>query len=42
LRSTLPDAQVVSCVLDAFNKLEFPPPQDGIVTVVYPILFAPG
>ena len=36
--SELPEA-VVSCILQAFSKLSFPPPKDGIVTVVYPISF---
>jgi hypothetical protein len=40
--SDLPDSGVVSCVLSAFYGLEFPQPEGGIVTVVYPIMFAPG
>jgi hypothetical protein len=40
--SRLPDEQVKSCILDAFGKLEFPQPEGGIVTVVYPIMFSPG
>jgi hypothetical protein len=40
--SDMPDAEVVSCTLKAFYGLEFPPPANGIVTVVYPIMFAPG
>lgn len=40
--SDLPDAEVVECTLRAFYSLEFPPPANGIVTVVYPIMFAPG
>jgi hypothetical protein len=40
--SDVPDAEVVSCTLKAFYDLEFPPPANGIVTVVYPIMFAPG
>ena len=40
--SDLPDADVVGCVLRAFETLEFPPPVGGKVTVVYPVLFAPG
>jgi hypothetical protein len=39
--SDLPDAQVRDCVINAFTKLEFPKPEGGIVTVVYPILLAP-
>lgn len=40
--SDMPDAEVVSCTLKAFSSVEFPPPANGIVTVVYPIMFAPG
>ena len=40
--STMPDAQVTSCVVRAFYGLSFPQPEGGIVTVVYPIMFAPG
>ena len=40
--SDLPDGGVVSCVVRAFGGLSFPAPDDGIVTVVYPIVFAPG
>jgi Ca-activated chloride channel family protein len=40
--SDLPDASVVSCVVRAFVGLRFPQPEDGIVTVVYPITFSPG
>jgi hypothetical protein len=40
--SDIADVDVKSCVLQAFEALEFPPPLNGIVTVVYPILFAPG
>jgi hypothetical protein len=40
--SDLPDSSVVSCVISAYYGLSFPPPQDGIVSVVYPILFSPG
>lgn len=38
----LPDRAVVACVLAAFEKLTFPKPEGGIVTVVYPIQFSPG
>ncbi len=37
----LPDAEVTSCVLSAFNGLSFPQPEGGLVTVVYPMLFEP-
>ena len=40
--SDLADASVVSCVTRAFYGLSFTPPEAGIVTVVYPILFTPG
>ena len=40
--SDLPDSAVVSCVLSAFYGLSFPQPENGIVTVVYPITLSPG
>lgn len=40
--SDLPDSGVVSCVTRAFYGLSFPPPDEGIVTVTYPIMFSPG
>jgi len=40
--SDLPDSGVVGCVIQAFYGLSFPQPEGGIVTVVYPIMFAPG
>jgi hypothetical protein len=40
-KSDLPDAAVVKCVVDGFRKLQFPKPEGGIVTVVYPIVFNP-
>jgi hypothetical protein len=40
--SELPDADVVACVVKQFATLVFPPPEGGIVTVVYPIIFTPG
>jgi Ca-activated chloride channel family protein len=40
--SDLPDSSVVSCVVQSFSGLSFPQPEDGIVTVTYPILFDPG
>jgi hypothetical protein len=39
--SDLPDSGVTSCVLSAFYGLSFPQPENGIVTVVYPIVLAP-
>lgn len=38
----LSDQGVVSCVTRAFYALTFPKPEGGIVTVSYPIVFAPG
>lgn len=40
--STIGDPEVISCVLRAYEKLSFPDPDGGIVTVVYPIEFSPG
>ena len=40
--SDMPDAGVVRCVLGAVNGLSFPQPENGIVTVVYPIVFGSG
>jgi Ca-activated chloride channel family protein len=40
--SDLADAGVINCVTRAFYGLSFPQPEGGIVTVVYPILFAPS
>jgi hypothetical protein len=39
--TTMPDLQVTECVLSHLRGLRFPAPDGGIVTVVYPILFAP-
>jgi hypothetical protein len=38
----LPDSQVRSCVASAFYGLTFPSPENGIVTVSYPIMLTPG
>jgi hypothetical protein len=38
----LDDAEVVACIVGRFAKLTFPKPEGGIVTVVYPIIFAPA
>jgi hypothetical protein len=35
------DSKVSECVLDVCRNLEFPEPDGGIVTVVYPMLFQP-
>lgn len=40
--SDLPDSGVTSCVMGAYYGLSFPPPEGGIVTVTYPIMFQPG
>lgn len=40
--STLPDVEAARCVVQSFAGLRFPIPDGGIVTVVYPISFAPG
>ena len=40
--SDLPDSAVVGCVVSAFYGLTFPEPDNGIVTVSYPIMFSPG
>jgi hypothetical protein len=39
--SDLPDPATVNCVVNAFRTLRFPAPEGGIVTVLYPISFAP-
>jgi hypothetical protein len=38
----MPDPKVIACVLAAFRPLVFPEPERGIVTVTYPLMFAPG
>ena len=38
----LPDRSVVACVLRAYGTLSFPAPENGIVTVSYPIQFSPA
>lgn len=40
--STLPDPEVVSCIVRAFYGLSFPQPEGGIVHVTYPILLSPA
>jgi peptidyl-prolyl cis-trans isomerase A (cyclophilin A) len=42
LEPRFPDSAVVDCVLSKFASITFPQPQGGIVTVIYPILFAPA
>lgn len=41
-QSNMPDAEVTKCVLQQIREAVFPAPEGGIVTVVYPIMFAPG
>jgi hypothetical protein len=41
VKNELPDCVAVACMLEHFRALSFPAPTDGIVTVVYPIRFAP-
>jgi hypothetical protein len=38
----MPDEKVVACIVGAFEKLVFPAPDSGMVTVVYPINFSSG
>jgi hypothetical protein len=40
--TSLPDSEVVRCVIDRFARLSFPQPEGGVVTVIYPIKFNPG
>jgi hypothetical protein len=40
--NSLPDCGAARCVRDNFPALVFPKPEGGIITVVYPIRFAPG
>ncbi|HEY4117311.1 MAG TPA: AgmX/PglI C-terminal domain-containing protein [Byssovorax sp.] len=40
--TTLKDAKAHGCILAAFSRLEFPPPEGGTVTVTYPLEFSPG
>jgi hypothetical protein len=42
LGTTLPDQEVVACIVNHYKTLKFPQPEGGIVTVVYPIMFSPG
>jgi tetratricopeptide (TPR) repeat protein len=39
--SDLPDASVVACVVRSFAGLSFPVPESGVVTVTFPVMFAP-
>lgn len=40
--SSMPDSAVASCVVSAFYGISFPKPENGSVTVSYPIMFSPG
>jgi hypothetical protein len=40
--SDLPDTSVVQCILRGFGNLNFPQPEGGMVTVVFPIILNPG
>lgn len=40
--SDMPNSTVVACVTRAFYGLSFPKPEGGIVSVSYPIMFAPA
>jgi TonB family protein len=42
VESTMGEPAVEQCIAQGFSALTFPPPEGGIVTVVYPIVFAPG
>jgi hypothetical protein len=39
--TTVSDWRVVECVKRAFSSLTFPQPEGGLVTVIFPITFAP-
>jgi hypothetical protein len=39
--SDIPDASVKQCVVSGFAGLSFPAPDNGMVTVVYPLMFTP-
>jgi len=41
-QTTLADMSVVSCVVRVFRSLQFPSPEGGVVTVVYPLIFTPA
>jgi hypothetical protein len=40
--SSVPDPEVVRCIVDVYGTLTFPQPKEGIVTVVYPFVLTPG
>lgn len=39
--TTMPDKAAIECMVKEYKSLTFPPPEGGIVTVVYPIMFSP-
>lgn len=39
--TTLSDKAAIECMVKEYKSLAFPPPEGGIVTVVYPIMFSP-
>ena len=39
--SDIPDASVKQCVVSSFAGMSFPAPDNGMVTVVYPLMFTP-
>jgi hypothetical protein len=40
--TTMPDAAVTSCIVRGFSNLSYPQPESGTVSVVFPIILAPG
>ncbi|HSC86013.1 MAG TPA: AgmX/PglI C-terminal domain-containing protein [Polyangiaceae bacterium] len=40
-RLTLRDCDVAECIVDDLEKIMFPPPEHGVVTMIYPIHFEP-
>ena len=40
--SDLNDPEAIACIIGHFYTIKFPPPDGGIVTVVYPIMLSPG
>ena len=38
----MPDKDVTACVMATVERLAFPPPDGGVVAVVYPIVLSPG
>ncbi len=40
--SDIGDATMISCMTNHFKTITFPKPESGIVTVSYPVIFAPG